>query len=186
MTGPGPASAAGHALAVDAGSRTLAEVEHLVHEIDAALAHLPEEAYVVSTHVVRDPAAHLAAVVGWTGVRPDRVRDGLLGLAGARVDPDHPAVPEHRARAAGRLARYPGRSAIERRLTAAEVVGLSCVDAVEGLAGTAVRPDSVLDLTGFARPTWRDGRCTLLVQQARDGVLLPFEVRDQVPCCANH
>jgi hypothetical protein len=65
------------------------------------------------------------------------------------------------------------------------VVAGSCVDTVEGLAGLTVAPDAELDLTGFARPTWRDGRCTLLVQRAR-GVLVPFELREQISCCSDH
>lgn len=96
------------------------------------------------------------------------------------------ALREHRERTAGRLARYPGRAEVERVTTAGDVVALSCIDAVEGLAGVEVTASSGLDLSGFARPTWRDGTCTLLVQRGRDGMLIPFEVRDQQACCADH
>jgi hypothetical protein len=43
----------------------------------------------------------------------------------------------------------------------------------------------MLDLTDFVRPTWREGRCVLLVQPAAGG-LVPFEVRHQIACCADH
>jgi len=61
----------------------------------------------------------------------------------------------------------------------------SVVEEVVGLAGVSVAPDSPVDLTGFARPVWREGRCVLLVQQAAAG-LVPFEARVQVPCCSAH
>lgn len=190
------------AVAVDTGAASLGAVEHLVHDLDGALADLPD-ALVVSTHVVSTPVPRFVAVLGWESQDPAdvvaRVLEGLTGLAEVPTTrgpvlvarPDFAegadrAVAEHLSRRSGRLAHYPGRAAIERRLSAAEVVAHSCVDVVEGLAGAVVEPDSPLDLTGFARPTWREGRCTLLVQRAVGGVLVPFEAREQQACCDNH
>jgi hypothetical protein len=107
------------------------------------------------------------------------------GLPQAYVTPDSPAIAEATARSAGRLARYLGRTRIETVTTVAEVEADSVVDAVEGLAGIDLDPGDTLDLTGFARPVWREGRCVLLVQRAAAG-LVPFEVRDQIPCCSDH
>ena len=95
------------------------------------------------------------------------------------------AGSEHRARSAGRLARFAGRTEVERRCTVADVLGASLVDDVQALAGTDVRADTVLDLTEWARPTWRGGRAVLLVQPGLDG-LVPFESRHQTPCCSDH
>ena len=95
------------------------------------------------------------------------------------------AVGRHRERSEGRLVRLPGGALLVGELTVAEVLGGGFVDAVEGLAGLDVGPSSVLDLGDFVRPTWRDGRCVLLVQ-AGAGRLVPFEVRDQIPCCHDH
>ncbi len=195
-------STAGHVLAVDTGARTLAEAEHLVHGLEDTLGGALPPDHVVSTHLLRSPTSHFAVVLGWpaSGPRPADVRATLLAhVAGLCAIHDHVlatsaelgaaaalAAVEHRTRSSGRLVRYPGRTAVERCTTAREVVAQSCIDAVEGLAGTLVSPDSRLDLSGFARPAWREGRCTLLVQQGRDGMLLPFEVRDQQSCCADH
>jgi hypothetical protein len=189
-------------VAVDTGAATLAAIEHLVHDLDRALAGVLPEQHVISTHVVRTPVPRFVAVLGWKGDGQAEVVDRLLAAVPALAmapgpvtalvsapelaEGPGPAVEEHRSRRAGRLARYPGRTGIERQLTAAEVVADSCVDVVEGLAGVVVAPESVLDLTGFARPMWREGRCVLLVQQAGGGVLVPFEAREQQACCAHH
>ena len=191
-------------VAVDARSRTLADVEHLVHRIDQVLGGgLDASSYVVTSHTVVEPDRHFALVVSWReGPERDEVARSLeAAIEGAAVvggeDPASgaghvaplpglaAAVGEHTGRRTGRLARYPGRDAIERRLTVGEVIASSCVDEVAGLAGTEVQSDSVVELTGFARPEWRAGRCVLLVQPGVDA-LLPFEVRQQIPCCTDH
>ncbi|WBB58170.1 hypothetical protein O7599_21240 [Streptomyces sp. WMMC500] len=197
-------STAVHTVAVDAAASGLAAAEHLVHRMDDALTGLLREdgpeGYVVSTHVARAPVTRSAAVVSWRGgPEPARVTarllaampeltavDGALVTDAALAPGALAAGGEARQRAAGRLARYPGRAGVERRTTPADAVSGSCLDAVEGLAGVTVTPDAVLDATGFARPTWRDGRCTLLVQRGTAGVLVPFEVRHQIACCADH
>ncbi|MEU9575685.1 hypothetical protein [Streptomyces chilikensis] len=212
-----PASAvstAARAVAVDTAAPGLVAVEHLVHQVDSALAGLLVEdggrehvlaghvlaEHVVSTHVARAPVGRFVAVVSWRGgPEPERVRErllssvpGLLPVDGVLVrDPSLApgalaAAGEALRRSSGRLARYRGRRLVERRTTPGEAVAGSCLDAVEGLAGVEVSPDAVLDATGFARPTWKDGRCTLLVQRAGGDVLVPFEVRDQLACCSAH
>ncbi|MGW0931012.1 hypothetical protein [Streptomyces sp. NPDC002644] len=176
------------AVAVDRAAGSLGAAEHLVHDLDEALAGLfPGEDHIVSTHTVREPVGRFVAVVSWSdGPEPGEVAARLrAALSDAVVDDSGSAVEEARHRTAGRLARYPGRSLVERRTTPAEAVAASCLDAVEGLAGTVVTPDTGLDLTGFARPVWRDGRCVLLVQQGADA-LIPFEVRHQTACCSDH
>ena len=190
-------------VAVDTRSKDVSAAEHVVHDLDQALGAADLDAYVASTHVVRDDLGpHLAVAAGWlapaaaapalldrvasrfpgAGVAVDRA--GWAGpadlVAGARS-----ALAEHRSRQGGRLVRFPGQAEIERRLTVEEVLALSCVDVVSGLAGVEINPRSELDLTGFVRPTWHDGQCTVLVQQSVHG-LIPFEVRDQIPCCAAH
>ncbi|WP_194293088.1 hypothetical protein [Streptomyces smaragdinus] len=189
---------------MDTAAPGLAAAEHLAHEVDHALAGLlaedGPEGYVLSTHVSRVPVARFTAVVSWRGgpsaaevaQRLLAAVPGLTPVDGALVsDPELApgaveAAGEALRRTSGRLARYPGRSAVERRTTPAEAVSGSCLDAVVGLAGVTVSDTGVLDTTGFARPTWQGGRCTLLVQRGTGDVLLPFEVRDQVACCSDH
>jgi hypothetical protein len=179
-----------HVVAVAPAARTLGDVEHAVHAIDLALVGLLDEqthpaSYVASTHATS--AGGTVVVLAWAGAPTPEQVGALLPLP--LGDPHDPAVrtavADHLDRRSGRLVRYPGRAATETRTTPGAVLAASCVDAVEGLAGSVVAPDSALDLSGFARPVWRDGRCLLIVQQGR-GALIPFEVRDQVPCCADH
>ena len=173
-------------LAVDTDARDLAAAEHLAHRLGEVLGE-PEDAYVISTHVVREPTARLVAVLDWPDGPPLEELITLLNdrLPDAYVTPDSPAIAEAAARTAGRLARYPGRTRIETVTTVAAVEADSVIDAVEGLAGIDLEPGDTLDLTGFARPVWREGRCVLLVQRAAAG-LVPFETRHQIPCCSDH
>ena len=194
-------------VAIDAGSRDLAAAEHVVHLLDDVLP-AGDPSYVASTHVVETEAGgrRLAVAASWSAVAPPGLVAGLVSALGTEVGillegsadratrqagptdavaGARAAAAEHRSRTTGRLARYPGRDAIERRLTAGEVVRRSAVDSVEGLAGTDVGDDAEVDLTGWARPAWREGRVVLLVQPARHA-LVPFEARDQIPCCSSH
>ena len=175
-------------LAVDADARDLAAAEHLVHRLDEVLgAGQPEDAYVISTHVVREPTGRFVAVLDWPDGPAVEELTALLAdqLPQAYVIPDSPAIDEAAARSAGRLARYPGRTRIETVTTVAAVEADSVVDTVEGLAGITLDADDTLDLTGFARPVWREGLCVLLVQRSASG-LVPFEMRHQIPCCSDH
>ncbi|GAA5117540.1 hypothetical protein GCM10023339_28540 [Alloalcanivorax gelatiniphagus] len=201
-------------LAVDARTPDNAAAEHLVHVLDGVLP-APDPAYVASTHFVTGGVPHTAVAASWSSADvPAGDAGALLDLVATRVrellgpgtevglvlhgqdgaasrGPEDlvagalRASSEHRARSGGRLARYPGRTQVERRCTVAEVLDLSAIDAVEALAGTEVQPDTVLDLTEWARPTWRLGRVVLLVQPGRSG-LVPFDSRHQIPCCSAH
>ena len=201
---PWVSTAAVRVVAVDAGSRTIAEVEQLAGLVDEVLAgRVDESSYVLSAHHITEPDRHFAVVLSWTdGPAREEIAQALADMNdSARVlRDDHTAavgdspdalpglaaaIADHTGRAAGRLTRFPGRTAIERRLTAGEIVTLSCVDEVVGLAGLEIQPDSVVNLTGFARPQWSTGRCVLLVQPGTPD-LVPFEVRQQIPCCADH
>ena len=191
------------ALAVDTRARDLAAADHVVHLLGLPLAELAPErpAYVATTHFVGADDRHVAVAASWTGELDTWQLSEALAMsfpyaavlvAGHEATGDAElaacvctALDEHQSRRAGRLARFPGQEAIERRTTVAEVLAASCVDEVKGLVGTEIGPDSELDLTGFVRPTWRDGHCTIVVQQSVHG-LVPFEGRDQIPCCAFH
>jgi hypothetical protein len=201
-----PASADSLVVAVDAGTVDNEAAEHLLHRLDTVLASvpgLPRPSDLASTHVVPVPEPHTAVVVAWSGASPaapevQRLLSEAMPDAGvvvtpagsptgppARVAGADLALAEHEERSAGRLARFPGQQDVQRRLSVADVLSLSCVDAVEALAGTEVGPETRLDLTGFVRPTWRAGRCVVLVQPSA-GDLVPFESRHQIPCCSDH
>jgi hypothetical protein len=202
-------------VAVDARSRDVAAAEHLVRLLDGLLPVSHPAYVASTHVVTGRSGSHLAVAASWTldPRGGEATEQGVELLARVRQEPDledaaavvvlaqaeagaihgseeflagaRAAAAQHGGRSAGRLARYPGRSDIERRVTVAEVLAGSAVDAVEGLAGTTVDDVSELDLTDWARPTWRAGRVVLLVQPAA-GALVPFEARHQIACCADH
>ncbi|MFD5517885.1 hypothetical protein [Streptomyces sp. NPDC127066] len=132
---------------------------------------------------------------GGPGAGPDAGTGTLLGVAfgGDRHGPDElaagaaHAAAEHGARTGGRAVLYPGVDALTGVLTVARLLEVSAVDQVtvlgspEGAAGEArlVTRDHV-------RPEWRDGRLVLAAMPAAGGTLVPFEVPDPTPCCADH
>ncbi|WP_435742357.1 hypothetical protein [Nocardioides sp. SYSU DS0663] len=204
MTTPIAMRASAVLVAVDARTRDHADAEHLLHLLDDLLP-ADDPTYLASTHAVdTGDGVHTAVVASWTGAAPDasRLHGRLAGalatdvavvvdrppqvagptslVAGARA-----AADQHSARSAGRLARFAGRADIERPCTVADVLALAAVDDVEALAGTELVPGTALNLSEWARPTWRSGRAVLVVQPARNG-MVPFESRHQIPCCADH
>ena len=194
VTGPGT----GLVLAADGGARDLHGAERLLARLGGALASLTGGTSVAatwaSTHLV--PGAGVVLAATWDPAE-DLPPDRAAALLAADADLDGvsltstaavAALEEHRRRSSGRLVVFPGSAALEglgRSTTVREVLAVSAIDAVEALAGTPVGPDSVLDLRGHVRPTWSPRGCVLLVQRAAAG-LVPFEAREQRPCCTAH
>ena len=121
-----------------------------------------------------------------------RGREAGFFLAGRRSGPDDladgaaDAAASAILRSGGRAVRFPGADALTGVLTVAEVLARSAVDRVAVLAGGTARGDQVVRTRGFVRPTCSDGELVLLVQPAAGGTLVPFEVADPTPCCADH
>lgn len=109
------------------------------------------------THLVREPYPHVA-----------------ISITGA-------AAPEY-----GRAVLFPGAERLVGVLSVAEVLALSAIDRVEILGGGTAEETATLDTTGFVRPQWRDGELVLTAVPAAGDRLVPFEVRNPTPCCAEH
>ncbi|MET8157521.1 hypothetical protein ABZT47_14180 [Sphaerisporangium sp. NPDC005289] len=225
-------------LGLDAGSRTVAEAEHLLHEMAESLG-LPAGT-VGCTHFVRTTdLAHVACSLsipaatgsdadtaptdgagttsaggtgapraggtradsaGGAGTAPAGVVDlGALpahlgaALGDARTGPGDLAegaalaAAAHAAGSSGRLVLFPGRDALTGTLTTAEVLARSAVERVVVLGRTEdPAPDAPLATNDFVRPQWRDGRIVLLAMPAAGGMLMPAEVPNPTPCCADH
>lgn len=233
-------------LGLDAGSRTVAEAEHLLHEMAESLG-LPAGT-VGCTHFVRTTGlAHVAcslsvpAATGkdagtapaggagapcadgtqadtaggagtarLCGTHADTAGGGSTALAGvvdlgalpaylgaalgdARTGPGDLAegaalaAAAHAAGSSGRLVLFPGRDALTGTLTTAEVLARSAVERVVVLGRTEdPAPDAPLATNDFVRPQWRDGRIVLLAMPAAGGMLMPAEVPNPTPCCADH
>jgi hypothetical protein len=132
---------------------------------------------------------------GGSGAGPDAGTGTLLGVAfgGDRHGPDElaagaaHAAAEHRARTGGRAVLYPGVDALTGALTVARLLEVSAVDQVAVLGspeGAAM--EARLVTRDHVRPEWRDGRLVLAAMPAAGGTLVPFEVPDPTPCCADH
>jgi hypothetical protein len=159
---------------------------------------------VVATHVERRPPAHVVLTIevpaDVAGVEPAlRAAVHAAGLAepalvlgkhtsGPAEHVTHAclAVTAHIAARSGRVVVAPGLSDLPERLLVAELLERGVVERVEVLAGGVAAPDAVLVPRGFLRPRWSQGSLVLHVQPGAGGVLVPFEVPDPTPCCADH
>ncbi|MEU6177079.1 hypothetical protein [Streptomyces coeruleorubidus] len=174
----GPALVTPYALTVDAGVRELRAADHLLHALAAGLA-LPEEAF-GCTHLVRGerPRVVLSLALPSEPLRRTALEQ-LAGLGHAVS----PGVPDQ----VGRAVLYPGVTSLTGTLTVADLLSRSAIDRVTVL-GTADPPGPGTPLTtrDHVRPQWQDGALVLTAMPAAGGTLVPFEVPDPTPCCADH
>ncbi|RCG29674.1 hypothetical protein DQ384_19005 [Sphaerisporangium album] len=186
-------------LGLDAGSRTVPEAEHLLHDMVEALGlpagtigcthfvrtatGLPHVALSVSLTAAGDAGVDLSAVPETMGVALGERRSGPEALAeGAAL-----AAAEHAGRSGGRLVVYPGHDELTGTLSVAELLERSAIDRVAVLAQTEEPASGTPVATqDFVRPQWRDGRAVLLTMPAMGGRLMPAEVPNPTPCCADH
>lgn len=182
-------------LGLDGGSRTVAEAEHLLHDVEKVLG-LPAGT-VGCTHFVRTAGGtpHVACSLTVQksidlAVLPDGVaaafgdsRSGPEDLAeGAAL-----AAAAHAAGSGGRLVVFPGRAELTGTLSVAEVLARSAIDHVVVLArAEEPPPDTLVATNDHVRPQLRDGRVVLLTMPASGGRLMPAEVPNPTPCCADH
>jgi hypothetical protein len=197
--GPGGHSVIG----VDAGTVSLRQADHLVHDLMDRLGLPPTT--VACTHLIRtddrrgtavalalpDRAAAEAAwrhLTAWE--EPDvgaALGDRVHGPAGASRTAAL-AAAEHASRQGGRAVVYPGVNRLTGTVTVAGLLAETAIDQVT-VVGTpsADGPDPATPVLtrDHVRPEWRDGRLTLALAPAAGGALAPFEVPDPTPCCAD-
>ncbi|WP_440070346.1 hypothetical protein [Streptosporangium sp. OZ121] len=182
-------------LGLDGGSRTVAEAEHLLHDVEKALG-LPAGT-VGCTHFVRTAGGpphvacslavretvDLAALPAGVGATFGDSRTGPEDLAeGAAL-----AAAEHAAGSGGRLVVFPGRAELTGTLSVAEVLARSAIDRVVVLAqAEEPAPDTLVTTNDHVRPQLRGGHVVLLTMPASGGRLMPAEVPNPTPCCADH
>ncbi|MFB7759942.1 hypothetical protein [Streptomyces xiamenensis] len=186
-----------HVIGVDAGreTTTLRAADHVLHRL-AGLLPLPAGAY-ACTHRVRPPgerpglALSLAVPAADAGTVPDRL-GARAGAAGVRCGTEAGAgaalaTAEHTGRTGGRAVYFPGSAGLPERLTVAELLATTAIDAAEVLGGTPADPDTVLLTRSHVRPEWVGGRLLLRLMPALGGTYVPFETPDPHPCCgADH
>jgi hypothetical protein len=167
-----------YVLTVDAGVRDLRAADHLLHTLAAELA-LPEGAF-GCTHLVRGGRPRVAVSLGLPSEPLLRTAQERLTARGCEV---RRGLPD----AAGRAVLYPGAAALTGTLTVADVLSRSAIDRVTVL-GAPGRPhlDTPLVTRDHVRPQWQDGELVLTAMPAVGGTLVPFEVPEPTPCCADH
>ncbi|GAA1513545.1 hypothetical protein GCM10009677_53270 [Sphaerisporangium rubeum] len=182
-------------LGLDTGTRTLTEAEHLLHDLVKALG-LGEDT-VACTHFVRtgDGPPHVACSLTVPHLPgPAALPDGAGTASGAgRTGPEDLAegaalaAIAHATGTGGRLVLFPGHGALTGTLGVAEIMARSGIERVVVLAHTGdPAPDTPVVTRDFVRPQWCDGKIVLLTMPAADGRLMPAEVPDPTPCCADH
>lgn len=72
-------------------------------------------------------------------------------------------------------------------MTVARLLTVSAVERIVVLgAPDGPDPDQRIVTRDHVRPEWREGRLTLAAMLTVGGTLVPFEVPDPTPCCADH
>ncbi|MFE2514417.1 hypothetical protein [Streptomyces mirabilis] len=188
-----------YVVGVDTGlSGTLRAADHLLLDLAAELGL--DDGVVGCTHHVREGRRHTALSFSTTSERVVRAawralteREFGAALGAERHGPDElaagaaHAAAEHLARTGGRAVRYAGADALTGTVTVARLLDVSAVERIVVLgAPDGPDPDQRIVTRDHVRPEWREGRLVLAAMPAAGGTLVPFEVPDPTPCCADH
>lgn len=167
-----------YALTVDPGVRDLRTADHLLQELAAELA-LPDGVF-GCTHLVRGDRPRVALSLAVPSEPLLRTAREQLTARGHEV---RDGLPDP----AGRAVLYPGAAALIGTLTVAELLSRSAIDRVTTLGAPGPPAPGTLLLTrDHVRPQWQHGELVLTTMPAAGGALVPFEVPEPTPCCADH
>ncbi|MFF3846247.1 hypothetical protein [Streptomyces sp. NPDC002328] len=154
--------------------RDLRAADHLLLKLAAELA-LPEGAF-GCTHLVHGERPRV--VLSFTTASPEAAR----ALISKEYEVATGAPDE-----VGRAVVYPGVAALTGTVTVAELLSGSAIDRVRVLGSPDQPPPEQRVVTrDHVRPQWQAGELVLTLMPAAGGVLVPFEVPDPTPCCADH
>ncbi|MGW3146992.1 MULTISPECIES: hypothetical protein [Streptomyces] len=204
MSAPHGAPGVHSVIGVDAGTASLREADHLIHDLVARLG-LPQGT-IACTHLIRTDERRGTAV---SFALPDaptadsmwsrvvELEDLVMGAAVAgRSYGTEPAAhaamlaaEEHAHRRGGRGVLYPGVDHLTGTVTVADLLALTAIGRLTVVgAPTADGPEPATPVLtrDHVRPEWRDGQLTLALVPAAGGTLAPFEVPNPTPCCADH
>ncbi|WP_171111137.1 hypothetical protein [Streptomyces sp. Z423-1] len=167
-----------YVLTVDAGLEELLPADHLLLTLAAELA-LPEGTF-GCTHLVRGerPRVVLSFAMESQAAAP-AAREWLTAKGYEVTD----GAPDE----VGRAVLYPGAADLTGTLSIAELLSRSAIDRVTVL-GASEQPaaHAAVVTRDHVRPQWQNGELVLALMPAAGGVLVPFEVPDPTPCCADH
>ncbi len=80
---------------------------------------------------------------------------------------------------------FPGLPNLVGSLSVGDLLLVSAIDEVRGLADAVPSPDDRIDTQSFVRPRLQGGLLVLTVQPGENG-FVPFEQPNPTPCCADH
>ncbi|MFJ2904022.1 MULTISPECIES: hypothetical protein [unclassified Streptomyces] len=167
-----------HALTLDPGVRDLAAADHLLHTLAAELA-LTDEVF-GCTHLVRGDRPRVAVSLSLPSrPLPHTVRERLAarGFEVTEGAPDE----------LGRAVLYPGATTLTGTVTLAELLSRSAITRVTVLGTpTQPAPHTRLLTRDHVRPHWHHDELVLTTMPAPADTLIPFEVPNPTPCCADH
>ncbi|MET8224059.1 hypothetical protein [Streptomyces sp. NPDC005301] len=171
MSGP-------HTLTVDAGTGDLRAADHRLRALADELTL--DEGWFGCTHLVRGDRPRVALSFS----APSR---SLLSTVRQRLADRGYEVSPGAPDAVGRAVLYPGVARLTGTVTVAEVLSASAIVRVAVLGEPGPPPpDRRLVTRDHVRPEWRGGELVLAAMPAAGGTLVPFEVPDPTPCCADH
>ncbi|WP_415923957.1 hypothetical protein [Streptomyces sp. ID05-47C] len=167
-----------YVVTVDAGSRDLRAADHLLRTFAAELA-LAEGGF-GCTHLVRGERPRVVvSLAPESRAELDEVRAWLVA-EGYEVTGGAPD-------AVGRAVLYRGAGLLSGTMTVEEVLSVSAIDRVTVLGAVdQPRLDTPLVTYSHVRPQWQGGELVLAAMPAVGGTLVPFEVPEPTPCCADH
>ncbi|MFJ2238191.1 hypothetical protein [Streptomyces sp. NPDC087859] len=167
-----------YALTVDPGVRDLRAADHLLQEVAAELA-LTEGVF-GCTHLVRGDRPRVALSLAVPS-------EPLLRTVKERLTDRGHEVRDGLPDPVGRAVLYPGAAALTGTLTVTELLSRSAIDRVTvlGVHGPPA-PGTLLVTRDHVRPQWEGGELVLTAMPAAGGALVPFEVPEPTPCCADH
>ncbi|NJC67165.1 hypothetical protein HC028_22070 [Planosporangium flavigriseum] len=166
-------------MGLDSDHDSIPAAEHWLHELVHRLGHPAD--LIACTHLVYEPHPHVAVSLSSL---PDGV--ALPPEAQQHTEGARTAAAEHGARGAGRAVHYPGIDLLTGSLTVAEAIERSAIERIVMIGGADAPLDTVLHTLDYVRPMWKDGKLALVTRPGPEGSLVPFELQNPTPCCADH
>jgi hypothetical protein len=168
----------GRVVGLDLDHDSVKAAEHWLHDLVHRLGHPAD--LIACTHLVYVPHPHVA-------VSLSSLPDGAeLPPGGQDPEGARTAAEEHEARSAGRAVHYPGVDLLTGSLTVGEAIERSAIERIVMIGGADAPPETVLHTLDYVRPMWKDGKLTLVTRPGPEGSLVPFELQNPTPCCADH
>jgi len=166
----------GH-VGLDRGDSDVREAEHWFLELLGDHA----DGVIACTHLLRVPSPHVAISIA---MAPPGV--ALPAVADEYAEAADLAREEHETGQGGRAFAFPGRDACVGQLTVAEILARSAIERISVMGGSPATPETIVETRDHVRPLWTGGLLTLVTLPHGPGRVAPFEMPEEIHCCALH